>query len=621
MPTDRTRTRYDLLRSEIGITMTDDEFRDEAIKIMAAFVSQETAESRIDQRDAKTALCIAHQVIKAYGIIAKQVGLDKESMKDTHSKTVSNPISLNVRQDAYLALSQIYLNPVNEFIRDILEHIIPSQSLSSQFGFNIGVDEIAGAAIDILQKTKLKTKYDVNTRTPEVHAAYILGRIRYDRYGAQDTLAQLEKKLDRSIRKQEVKLESNMTRQDKPHNTFDNVSIKGNTISSKDQDYTLRHLQLLRRSVLLSQAKLGGRKALERYIEYLHNSYLQMDINAGFHLEYYCDQKRSRFQPLCSRDYGQSCSNTMAYLVESLHSKTSGDCKGMSEPFTVVQIFTLASIIAKRIHGEYYINHKQDFQRALRTLERICIRLQELENIGDNEILPIRHDMTLLTDTILFVELLLDVYRHGPDFPIEQFSRYLASKNAPRNGWIERGVEFPETVGAHTASLTWLCNLLAHYNAADPSINLLQLRRMLELHDIAEGITSDIPVRRQSKGSKEEERKYMRKLSWLGIYLQPNLDLFDCYKVYKEFYTQSTLTARVAHDLDKLDIVIQGFSIINSDADCDREMIKDLIHASENLITTEQIRALLPLAKKMTIITRESFGSSDSKMRRYFFSP
>jgi hypothetical protein len=80
------------------------------------------------------------------------------------------------------------------------------------------------------------------------------------------------------------------------------------------------------------------------------------------------------------------------------------------------------------------------------------------------------------------------------------------------------------------------------------------------------------------------------------------------------------LTANIAHDLDRLDMVIQGNSILKSDAVCDRKSIKNLINDSEKLIVTEQVRELLPLVKKLIVITKESFGLSDSRVKSYYFS-
>jgi len=593
----KVKTKYEFCRNEIDKRINDQEFISESLKTVREFITQKEPRHLPDQRDARTALLIAHQIVEAYGTIANHIRSEKESLVGDASSTKDHQAFTNHQLEARNILSQVYLNPVNEFTRDIIEYIIPNESLSKQFGIYVQESSIAGAAKYILNNWKPILKYDPHSRSPEVHAAYILGRIR-NHYKAQDTLAEFEKKINENI-----------------ITTIREI----NQGSAENLEDTLRHLRLLRRTALLSQAKLGGRRALERYINYLHNSYLEMDINAGFHLEYYCDQPKDDFQPLCSRDYGDSCLNTISYLVNSLQSRMAGGFKGMSEPFTVVEIFTLASIIAKRINKENNQKNSFDFHPALKTLEMTCEHLKILMNSGDLEILPTRN-LTLLTDSILFVELLLEVSCSGSDYPIEQFGRYLSAKNAPRNGWIARGVEFPETVGAHTASLLWLCNLLAHYKQSDTNIDLIKLRRMLELHDIAEGITSDIPAGRQSKETKEHERQHMRKLSWLGIYLKPNLDLFDTYEIYKDFLDQGSLTANIAHDLDRLDMVIQGNSILKSDAVCDRKSIKNLINDSENLIATEQVRELLPLVKKLIVITKESFGLSDSRVKSYYFS-
>lgn len=594
----KTKTKYEFCRNEINKEINNQEFINESLETIKEFITQKEPRHLPDQRDARIALFIAHQIIEAYGAIANQIRSEKVGLGGDAKSSNYNEALPNCQQEARNILSQVYLNPVNEFTRDIIKFIIPEKSLCEQFDIYVPEPSIAVAAKYILKNWKPIKKYDPYSRSPEVHAAYILGRIR-NRYEADGTLAEFEAKINVNI-----------------NDTIKEISQES-TESLKD---TLRHLRLLRRTSLLSQAKLGGRKALERYINYLHNSYLEMDINAGFHLEYYCDQQKDDFQPLCSKDYGDSCLNTIDYLVNSLQSKMTGSFKGMSEPFTVVEIFTLTSIIAKRIHEKNNQNNSFDFSLALQTLEKTCERLKILMKIGDLEVLPTRN-LSLLTDSILFVELLLEISRSSPDYPIEQFGRYLSAKNAPRNGWIARGVEFPETVGAHTASLLWLCNLLAHYKQSDTNIDLIRLRRMIELHDIAEGITSDIPAGRQSTETKERERQHMRKFSWLGIYLKPNLDLFDTYEIYKDFIDQGSLTAKIAHDLDRLDIVIQGNSILRSDAVCNRESIKKLVNDSEKLIATQQVRELLPLVKRLTVITRESFGLSDSRVKSYYFLP
>ena len=581
-------TRYELCRRELLKQYGEDKFSALAEQILSDFIEPKENLLPIDQKDAKSAFFLAQHIVNTFGGIGRFLLQEKSNSGD-----IGTYLPKQIPQLSLDLLGRIYLNPVNEFVRDLIS-IINNRDIAEQFGIMVQEEHLAKAAWKILDDFKSETKLISLRRAPHINAAYILGRIS-NIYRADRTLSEIEDFIRERLRATEI-----------------------------DED-TERHLRLFRRTVLLSQAKLGGRKALQRYIKLLHNSYLEMDINAGFHLEYYCDQPSQNYQELCNTDSGEKCYNTVCQLHASLQTKLGSGGKGMSQPFTLIETFTLASILARRIYKAGFGKDSEMRKEALITLERAHKCLEGF--MDDPEVMPIT-DTDLFTDSTIFVQLLLDVANSEQDYPIRELGRFFAAKNAPRNGWITRGVQVPETVGGHTMGLIWLTNLLSYYKQEDAyselgleHSDLVKLRRMIEFHDIAEGITSDIPHASHNADTREQERRLMRRFSWLGIYLKPTLDLYEAYTLYDEFVKQETQLSRIAHDLDRLDIVIQGASILESGAMCgDRHQLKSLVKDAESRIATQPIKKLLPLAKKINLLSSESFAATPSSyIKNYYF--
>jgi 5'-deoxynucleotidase YfbR-like HD superfamily hydrolase len=581
-------TRYELCRYELLKQYSEDEFNSQSEQILRDFMEPKDDLLPIDQRDAKSAFFLAQHIVSTFGTIGRSI-----IQGESYSGNIGHSPPIPIQQRSLDLLGRIYLNPVNEFVRDLIS-IINNRDIAKRFGITAQEEHLAKAAKQILEEIKFETKFSSLRRAPHIHAAYILGRVS-NIYRADRTLAEIEKVIGKQLEATTIDID------------------------------TERHLRLFRRTVLLSQAKLGGRKALQRYIELLHSSYLEMDINAGFHLEYYCDQPSQNYQELCNTDSGENCFNTVSYLLASLQTKLGSGGKGMSQPFTIIEIFTLASILARRVYKGRAGRDSEILKEALTTLEWANKCLEGFED--DPEAMPIT-DSDLYIDSRIFVQLLLDVANSEQDYAIKELGRFFAAKNAPRNGWITRGVQVPETVGGHTIGLIWLTNLLSYYKQTDAyselgleHLDLEKLRRMIEFHDIAEGITGDIPHASHNAVTREQERRLMRRFSWLGIYVKPTLDLYEAYTLYDEFTKQVTLVSRIAHDLDSLDIVIQGKSILESRSSCgDRAQLNCLVREAESRITTRQIKKLLPLAKKINMISSESFAHTPaSYVKDYYF--
>lgn len=128
-------------------------------------------------------------------------------------------------------------------------------------------------------------------------------------------------------------------------------------------------------------------------------------------------------------------------------------------------------------------------------------------------------------------------------------------KRTTRTGWAQRGVPSPESVAAHSFGVVYAALLLCELveEPVDPTAVLA----MAALHDLPEGLTTDIPKpawRFLPEGAKAAaERKAMEQIvgesparaRWLAWWEQLNRN--------------DTAEARLVHDADKLDQFLQAY--------------------------------------------------------------
>lgn len=128
-------------------------------------------------------------------------------------------------------------------------------------------------------------------------------------------------------------------------------------------------------------------------------------------------------------------------------------------------------------------------------------------------------------------------------------------KRTARTGWVQRGVPNAEDVAAHSYGVIFTTMLLAEL--VDAEIDLGRALALATLHDLPEGLTTDIPTpawRYLPKGIKTDvERGAMQEIlagadfsdGWLAL--------------WEELHGHETAVARLVHDADKLDMFVQAF--------------------------------------------------------------
>ncbi len=139
-------------------------------------------------------------------------------------------------------------------------------------------------------------------------------------------------------------------------------------------------------------------------------------------------------------------------------------------------------------------------------------------------------------------------------------------KRLVRAGWRDRGVPEPESVAAHAFGVALLSLAEAERRAAaGEALDVLGVVRMALLHDLAESGTGDLtPERRRAlfgpdaaaarRRQREAETRVLAEL--LAAAPEPLRDGWTA--TWTEYCEGRTPAARLVHDADRLDCLLQG---------------------------------------------------------------
>jgi len=127
-------------------------------------------------------------------------------------------------------------------------------------------------------------------------------------------------------------------------------------------------------------------------------------------------------------------------------------------------------------------------------------------------------------------------------------------KRTARTGWVQRGVPHPEDTAAHSYGVVFAAMVLAEL--VDEEVDNGRLLAIAALHDLPEGLTTDIPTpawKYMPDGVKTAvERGAMQEITG-GT---PLADKFM--PLWEELHADETIEARLVHDADKIDMFLQA---------------------------------------------------------------
>lgn len=127
-------------------------------------------------------------------------------------------------------------------------------------------------------------------------------------------------------------------------------------------------------------------------------------------------------------------------------------------------------------------------------------------------------------------------------------------KQTARTGWGQRGVNAAETVAGHSYGVAFTVLVLAPL--LDKPVNIGKALTMAVLHDLPEGVTSDIPSpawRLMPEGVKVQVEDQAMTEILNGVAGGDDLLL-----IWRELRDSKTVEARLVHDADKIDLYLQA---------------------------------------------------------------
>lgn len=124
-------------------------------------------------------------------------------------------------------------------------------------------------------------------------------------------------------------------------------------------------------------------------------------------------------------------------------------------------------------------------------------------------------------------------------------------KTLPRTGWIESGVEAPESVADHS----YRAALTAMILSDDMGLDTCRVMRMALLHDLAEAEMGDITPLMKQENHLEQENQVMKNI--LSRFNEPLRQLY--WRAWLEYQEKKSPESVLVHDADKIDMVLQAY--------------------------------------------------------------
>jgi 5'-deoxynucleotidase YfbR-like HD superfamily hydrolase len=306
------------------------------------------------------------------------------------------------------------------------------------------------------------------------------------------------------------------------------------------------HYLFLSRTAYVSLAYLGGISYKEDYIDLLLSDPKVDQVNRGFHLEYYEDEKVFDSSDLMNKDNLQEYSRTFKQLSANILRKK-------KNPLFEIELHTLCSLAQHR-HAVGRLDDK--FRVSLISI------LQKL--LDEGGILNARLRS--------YVRMVLKHIRHKNFCVGRIFDDYYKLKIAKRQGWLIRGIKNGESVAEHTYGAYLIALfLLPDSWEEEPSYSKEKILNMLLIHDLAEAVLHDIPSFKQTLKDKTCEAEVYDEIEMLGTYADQELpNLRNVADLWREFEYRKSFNACVAKEIDLLENWVQlqiykaeGHAIVN----------------------------------------------------------
>lgn len=128
-------------------------------------------------------------------------------------------------------------------------------------------------------------------------------------------------------------------------------------------------------------------------------------------------------------------------------------------------------------------------------------------------------------------------------------------KHLPRTGWVKRGIKEPETVASHSWQMALMAlQLSGAMHSFGEKYDFDKVIKLCLCHDLAESIIGDITP---------DEEVYLNKNileEQAMLTISEHSDFSVAYTLLKEYNANQTMEAKLANDLDKIDMYAQALA-------------------------------------------------------------
>lgn len=338
------------------------------------------------------------------------------------------------------------------------------------------------------------------------------------------------------------------------HGELNKVSQTLDEIASntyKDYDYVDKdkELILLLRTIVCSLAINGDYNPLYDFVGKILTDKRYRSLNKQFYIDYYANVSKDvslRNISLAEADR-ESISTTLLQLRhQMLRAVSTGSFKNYSlfvldvvTYFVIVQECTSAD--ESWFTEEQRKNSKELLQKLLSS-DSLLGRLKKVQGLCD------------------YLHLLnLNI---GKTSSIGVLERLYSLKTSKRSGWQSRGIKNSESIadhiyGAYLVGMMYLPESTPDFSDTDyTEYNKEKILTMILLHDIGEAYTGDIVSTMKTDEQERKEQQMARAIFMSGTYTEAaNLEYYK--EIWEEFVKNSSINARLAHEIDKIENLVQ----------------------------------------------------------------
>lgn len=327
------------------------------------------------------------------------------------------------------------------------------------------------------------------------------------------------------------------------------AEIENNTFRDYDCFDKDKELILLFRTIACSLAICGDFNPLYDFVKKILADRRYRSLNRQFYIDYYANVSKdvSLENISLAEATKESIKITLLQLRHQiLRAIKSGTFRNYN--LFVLDVVTYFTIVQecgidenKRLTTEQ-INNAKNLLDILLKEDETLKRLKKVQELYDY-----LHLLKLNTDQYSSIGVLEKLY---------------SLKTSKRAGWENRGIKNGESIadhiyGAYLIGLLYLPENVPDISDTDYSeYSKEKILNMILLHDIGESYTGDIISTRKTDKEKFEEQQITRAIFMTGTYEEvASLEYYK--KIWEEFVKNSTINARLAHEVDKIENLVQ----------------------------------------------------------------